>query len=341
MCLAAVGRGMDSEPILVTGSTGFVGRALVRDLIASGVAVTRLRLLVRDVAAARHSGLPASALVAGDLGSDSLRAAAAGVGLTFHVAGAVKALSRRGFIEANASGTAHLLDCLRRAAAGSRVVVVSSLAAAGPSVDGAGSASPPESARPRSHYGESKRLAELQLRACTGDLSWIVLRPPVVYGPGDTATRLLLRQATASRVLVPRTPRPLSVVHVDDVVRALRLAASGSASGVFLPIDGPQRLDTDALMVGMARACGREARLLRVPDVLQWPAGLAAELWCLIRRRPGHFGLDKLRDLRAPGWVADGEPIRRMLGFEPRTTHDAGFRATALAEGFAMGATAT
>jgi nucleoside-diphosphate-sugar epimerase len=315
------------EPILVTGATGFVGRALVRELLATGVADAGLRLSVRDRQAALRLGLPAAALRAGDLGDiAALRAAAAGVRTVFHLAGAVKALARSDWSRANAAGTRHLLDALDAAAPAVRLVHVSSLAAAGPSTDGRGSDALPDAARPRSRYGESKRQGELEV-ARSGRGRWIVLRPPIVYGPGDAATRLLVSQACAPVTFVPWRPRPLSLLHVDDLVRALLLAATSAASGVFVPLDGPARLDSDELMRALARAHGARARLLRAPAALLWPAALAADLWHRLRRRAGYFGCDKLSDVLAPGWVADPEPARRLLGFVAHIDHERGMRA--------------
>ncbi len=321
--------------MLLTGATGFVGAALLRALLARGMPPDRIRCLVRAPERAMAAGIPVASAWIGDLGDPrSLARAAEGIDLCLHVAGAVKGYRPGHFLEANAMGTARLVDALTQAVPGARLVLVSSLAAAGPSPDGATSLLPPDRCRPCSLYGESKRQGELAVVGAQG-LAWTVVRPPIVYGPGDAATRLLFRQALGPVCLVPRAERPLSIIHVDDLVAALLRAAEGRATGRILAVEGPDRTTTHDLLAAIARACGRRARLVPVPMVLPRTAAVAADLWARLRRRPGFFSQDKVREIGAPGWVADGAPARQALGWQPQVTLAAGLAAVAVREGFA------
>jgi nucleoside-diphosphate-sugar epimerase len=325
------------DSVLVTGATGFVGAELLRVLIASGVAPSQLRCLVRDADRAVRGGVPPGSVRRGDVtDAASLRAGTADVGLVFHLAGTLKGSRPRDYHAVNAAGTQALVDTLRAQAAHCHVVLVSSLAAAGPSTDGAGTDLPPDRCAPVSAYGESKRQGELAL--VQSGLSWTIVRPPVVYGPGDAATRLLFRQACAPLCAVPPRPRPLSVVHVTDVVEALLAAGRVRPRGAVLPLDGPERTDTHALLRAIAAACGRRARLLPVPLSVAAAAAGAADLLARLTGRPGFFNGDKVKELRAPGWVADGGAALRALEFRPRIALRDGLAAVARVEGFARGA---
>lgn len=317
--------------ILVTGGTGFVGSHLVRRLLAEAV---QLRCLVRDRERAISSGIPGESLTVGSLEDEpSLERALDGVDLVFHLAGAIRALGAGEYFRANAVGTRNLVAAMLDRVPGAGLVHVSSITAAGPSRDGAGTDRLPDTCLPCSRYGESKRRGELAVTAA--DLRWVILRPPIVYGPGDRATRLLFRQALLPLTPVPWTDRPLSLIHVDDLVRAMIAAATASAWHRVLPLEGPDRLSMHRLPRALASACGRRARLLRLPLFGLRAVASIADLTARLRRRPGLFSRDKVDEIAAEGWVADPVPVREAIGFHPVTGTEAGFRETALAEGFA------
>ncbi|MEO6594086.1 MAG: hypothetical protein ABIP94_04980, partial [Planctomycetota bacterium] len=89
----------------------------------------------------------------------------------------------------------------------------------------------------------------------------------------------------------------------------------------------------------IAAACGRRARLLGVPIPVASAAGLACDLVAGLRRQASYFSRDKVRELAACGWVADGEPARVRLDFEPAVQLAAGLAHVARREGFAAAAT--
>ncbi len=329
-----------SDGLLITGATGFLGGAVVRALLRRGVPPARMRIVVRDPARAAAAGLPAASLVRGDLADAAaereLSAAAEGAGAVLHCAASLKAWGRSGYHEVNVRGTERLLCAVRAAAPGAHVVFVSSLAAAGPSVDGRGSAALPEACGPVSAYGASKRDAELAVVAMP---RWTIVRPPVVYGPADPATRLLFRQANAPIATVPPRPQPLSVIHADDVVEALVAAVVQRPHGAVLPLDGPERTDTHAFVRAIAEACGRRARLVRIPLAIAAAAAVLSDGVARVTGSPGYFNRDKVRELRAEGWVADGSAARSILGCAPRVGLREGLARVAAAEGFLRGPT--
>ncbi|MEY3160027.1 MAG: dTDP-4-dehydrorhamnose reductase [Planctomycetota bacterium] len=327
----------NSSTVAITGATGLLGGALVRQLLAAGFSAASLRCLVRSRERAERSGIPPESIVLGALEDlESLERATEGAEVVFHLAATLKARSRAAFDAVNARGTEALIAAMRRRAPGARLVLVSSLAAAGPSVDGRASARMPGECRPVSHYGESKRQGELAVLAHR-DLPWTIVRPPVVYGAGDAATRLLFQQARALLTFVPRSDAPLSIVHVDDVARALVATVDDRASGAILPLDGPDRTTTHAMLQAFAAACGRRARLVPVPLAVAAAAARLAEFGAGLFGRTSFFNPDKVREIAASGWVADGAHIRALLGFAPEVDLATGLRAVARAEGLLPG----
>ena len=318
-----------ADPILITGATGFLGRALVRHLLDAGRGSATLRLLVRDSGRAEALGLPRESLVIGDITApDSLVSAVRGVGCVIHLAARTTALRPAEFTEVNAGGTQNLVTALEQSNRDARLVLVSSLAAARPTVDGIGSGAPPENCWPVSRYGRSKLEAERTLLEHWWWMNWAVVRPPVVYGPGDPATALLFRQATALITPVPVRRRPLSVAYVDDVVDCI--ARAGLSRGVVghLPIDGAERTDSHDLMRRVARAAGRRARLVPFPMPLARLLGPVADAYARVRARPSFISSDKLREVSACGWVADPALAERTLGFRAKVGLDEGLART-------------
>src|SRR5207249_3028928 len=170
------------------GGTGFVGAHLVQALRARGDAVT---CLVRNPAKARALGWTDVRVVRGDLDDGAaLRQACAGAEVIFHVAGRISARHRDDFLRANRDGTANVLEAASQDPP-RRFVLVSSLAAAGPTVRG----QPVDETRPPSPvtpYGESKLAAEVLVRAIGRAVGGGERREPrIVSLPGPLARALL------------------------------------------------------------------------------------------------------------------------------------------------------
>ncbi len=316
---------------LVTGATGFVGRRLVRRLLLDGHTVTAL---VRDPARAELP--PSVAVLTADLadGRGLLRAVAeAGADRVIHLAGTVKATRPAGYAPVNADGTRRLCEALAGLPAPPRLVYCSSLAAAGPSRPGRPrrETDPPE---PVSAYGRGKLAGELALRAVADRVPGTVLRPPIVHGPGDTEFLPALL-AMVRRGVLPvcgTGPRLYSLIHVDDLCRALVAAAErgatvehrASARGVYHVGDGIEHHHRD-LAADVAALVGRRPpRTVPVPRTVAMAAAWGAELAARARGRPSMFARDKIREARFPAWTCGHDRAARDLGFVPETVWPAG-----------------
>jgi nucleoside-diphosphate-sugar epimerase len=135
---------------------------------------------------------------------------------------------------------------------------------------------------------------------------------------------------------------PVSVVHADDVARAVLYACRPEARGAYHLNDGQiHTMDEFYHTMGVAvdRALGRKphrVHVIRMPlpaltltATLSTAFGFAVSAMC--RRLTGHglhhapqWNLDKCREARQPGWLCDGSRIRRELGFEPQINLEAG-----------------
>ncbi len=169
--------------VLITGATGFIGSHLAEELHRKGY---KLRCLVRKTSNLRWLKHLPIEYIYGDLfDAEMLRRSVEGVDYVYHVAGVTKAKNREEYFRGNHLGTRNLLDAVREVKPDlKRFILVSSLAAVGPSLNG----QPVDETthyHPITSYGESKMEAEKECLQLTDSIPVTVVRPPAVYGPRD------------------------------------------------------------------------------------------------------------------------------------------------------------
>jgi nucleoside-diphosphate-sugar epimerase len=310
---------------LITGGTGFIGSHLVEFLLARPG--TRVVALVRDPSRLKWlKGLEVECL-RGDL--LTIPTLPPDVDTVFHLAGATKASKSGDYYTVNRVGTASLFKTLAAAGVGARVVLLSSLAAAGPSAPGRPlrEADPP---RPVSEYGKSKLEGEREALRFKDRFRVVILRVGAVYGPRDED--FLQYFKIVKRGILPRlgaTAPPVSLCYVADLVRALRLAAEADvATGDVFNIAAPRPATWDEIGRTAARALGRSVRSVRVPKPLAWGAAWTAHLAGRLTGKPGILSLDKYREMTQAGWVQDVDKAGAKLGFRAAIGLEDGIRDT-------------
>ncbi len=314
-----------SRVCVVTGATGFIGSHLAEALVRAG---WHVRCPVRDPARAHWLRALPVELVKADLTvPETLDGIFAGAQVVFHLAGLTRALRAEEFFAANVTGTANLLRALGRADGGCRkLVFLSSLAAAGPSRPGIPRTEddPPV---PVSVYGKSKRLAEEQVvGACPVD--WVILRPPIVYGPRDLEGLLYFRVVKLGVRPVLCTERYFSLIYVGDLVRAIILAAEAAPPRAIYHVADPEPCSFRALADRIGRVMGRSGPVLPAPGWAFRLAGALADLTARLRRRPMVFSYDKAVEMTAGDWVCDCRRVEAELGFRTEVSLEQGLRET-------------
>lgn len=320
---------------LVTGGTGFVGSNLVAELRARGWAVN---CLIRSPSRGTELNALGAELCEGSLqDSASLARAVVGVDAVFHVAGRVAAFRRQDFFRDNVDGTWAVLQACAERQTPPTVVMVSSLAAGGPSLPG----TPRRESDPNlpvSAYGASKLAGEQAASEFASRVPLSIVRPPVVFGPGDRNSLQLFKSLLLTRVHpVPGLrPMPMSVVHVADLCAALiqiaergaRVQSDNPEAGIYYIASGPTL--TYGEMGRLAAAgMGRKVLVLPSPKLIFWITGGIAEVIGRIRRRPGILNWDKIREATASGWECSDEKLRRELGYAPAMSLEQRFADTA------------
>lgn len=214
----------------VTGGTGFIGSHLADHLI-DHPDFDEVRCLVRN----REKWLENKPYikVSGDLHSiRAIEDALSGTDIVFHLAGLVKAPTQQEFDHANVDATENLIRLAHKAGI-KKMVILSSLAAAGPSFGRPISEHDP--LQPVSMYGISKkRMEEMIHRVAPKEMSVTILRPPAVYGPREDQIYTLFKMMNygIAPIVGDGNHPELSIVYVEDVIRGIMKAAGQTTPGV-------------------------------------------------------------------------------------------------------------
>jgi len=304
-----------SQSWLITGSSGFVGRALLARLATFNQRPPLLRLLER-----RPTEPPAVfQSCAGDLGDpQSLRRACEGIDTVIHLAG-IAHVGSAASAEARAINLDGSLSLLRMAidAGVKRFVFLSSTLSSDQSIQ----------------YGRDKHAVEeaLLAAAAAGSIEVVILRAVNIYGVGMRGNIAAMIRLISSGVLprLPKLTNRLSLVGVDDVVSALLLAATLDS-----PSDPSVLMAKLAIRVTLTDGCTYEIGAIeesiydaverspshwRLPVVLLFAASAMAELLEKLRIFRSGIGLRAYRNLTRDN-LFDNHSATAELGFEPSTT---------------------
>ena len=279
--------------VLVTGATGFIGRALCERLAACGYTVR---------AALRAPGdLPAGATerhIIGDIARVvDWAPVLADVDMVVHAAARTHLPTNRdadSYIAINVEGTRRLARAAR-AGGVRRFVLLSSIKVNGERTEN-GPFRADQPPQPEDVYGRSKLAAETALREeAESTMSWVILRPPLVFGPGVAANFLRLMRWIDRGLPLPfgAVCNRRSLVNLwnltDLVQRTLEHPAAGNR--VWLLAD-TEALSTPQLIGRIAQALGKRARLIAVPTGLLRLAGSLSGQTAALARLCGSLSVD-------------------------------------------------
>ncbi|MCB9602453.1 MAG: NAD(P)-dependent oxidoreductase [Sandaracinus sp.] len=308
--------------VLLTGATGFLGGELVDVFLARGWSV---RAFVRATSRVETLEARGVEIVRGSFARlETLADATAGTDAVVHAAGGGIVRRPEDFERANVATTKQVLAGIRAAGGTRRFVLVSSLAAHGPSAPDR-PAREEESDQPRSLYGKSKLAAE---RAALAERFPVtVVRPPALYGPGEHRLVPLFRAALRGVVPMVHPDGTLSMLSGHDCAEAIArvIEVEPEARTLFLAEPRPYGRRQMAEWVG--EAVGKRVAVLPIPVPVLRAAAFGSELAGRLRDQPVAFTRDKVRDLAAPHQCCDPSRAMEELFWAPRDDFASGAKA--------------
>ncbi len=296
----------------VTGGTGFLGAALIDQLLKEKWEVAALARNPR-----RLNNAKSVKIVEGDLQNDSALAdLAAGADVFFHLAGVTHAHADDDYHAVNVSGA----ERAARAAADAKakLIHISSLTARMPDV---------------SPYGRSKFESEGAVARAAGTAPWLALRLPAIYGPGDLVTLPYFKLIKSGLALEPRTPAPAraSLLFVADAVDAMVSAARAAPEGMVYEVGdetpaGREWADIGRILGGTLGSTPRRIRVPR-PIISAYHALLRTTERSL--GKPPSVRAGQVNEFFYPDWVARDNLLSDVSGWRPATPLQEGFAKTA------------
>lgn len=309
--------------VLVTGATGFIGRHLCSLLVQRGYAV---KGVFRNDASRRDFPAAIEWVNLDDIGSSpNWLPILEGVDYVIHLAALAHQIGSQGqglydeFMRINAAGTQHLAEAVSTSRNVKRLVYVSSVGAVTSFSRTPITETTP--CHPEDDYGRSKRAAEKAIEKVLHNAGpdWCILRPPLVYGPGNPGN-----MARLIKLIDFGLPLPLggiqnrrSMIFVGNLVHALEYCIwhPGASRQIFLISDG-EDLSTPELIRQIARHLHKSVRLISIPSSMLVAMGRIGDF---INRLTGQsLGLDSYSVQRLMGsLIIDSSTLRRATGWQP------------------------
>ncbi|MFH0782140.1 MAG: NAD(P)-dependent oxidoreductase [Pseudomonadota bacterium] len=315
--------------ILVTGATGFIGTNLVTALLGLG---HKVFCLARSEKKGEHLRAAGGEIVVDDLLSpEFIGRYLQNCDVVFHGAGVIKGASREDYFHGNYLATRNLVRIVEQhGPSHQKLIYISSQAASGPSIRSDFSESTLDSF-PVSAYGESKRAAENEILSISKRRSVVILRPSIVYGPGDRALLSLFKAAQWG--LIPRPglrDMPVNFIFVQDLIRALLLAAEKPEANnkIFFLNDG-MKYSWSIWNKALADCLNKNAVSIPIAKAVLYAGCQIGGIITQFTDISSFFNPDKWQEMKQAGWLCSNARIVKELGFFPCWSLTQGIKETA------------
>jgi nucleoside-diphosphate-sugar epimerase len=307
--------------IVITGGRGFVGSNLIKLLKASGD--YNIKVLTRG-GNKNINGIEYTAVNYHD--TESLKTATEGSDVIVHLAATLFARSRKEFIKENVNSTKNLVKAANENGV-KKIVYISSLAAGGVSspekpID----ENTPEN--PVSFYGLSKLLAEKELELLS-NTNYIILRPPIIYGPDDDSCSTIALWVKRGIMVSPSNKNSMfSFIYVNDLCKCIEIAIKdNSLKREKFYLSEPNYCTWQNFIYSIADSMRVKRPVIpTLPYSLLYLTSLFYELISYIFKTKPVLNRDKIREAAVAHWIANPKKWEEKTGFKSWTSLSKGLK---------------
>ena len=316
---------------LVTGATGFIGTYLVDALTKTGREVTCCIRKTSDTSKLEPLGVK---LVYGDLlDKDSLKKNLKGMDCIFHLGGEVYCSNPDAYYDTNIKSTRNILDASLENKVG-KIIFFSSIAAMGPKYNRNQRLKEEDNCHPVSPYGISKYMCEQLLCKFVQEfkLPVVIVRPPVVYGPGvNSSSRVLelIRNIKKGIVLIPGDGNNrISLCYVENLIKGTLLAEKRADISAKKYILTDSRSYTyNEIISAVTKELKIKVKKVFIPHAVLKAGINIAKYARKIFLLPASIGLSRLEE-GIYSWDCDITRAREELNYNPDVALNEGLRKT-------------
>lgn len=301
--------------ILITGANGFVGARLCRKFINEGFIVYAGVRRTADLS--RLSDLTVQ-LRYGDMTEPvTLPDMVSGVDYIIHNAGVVKAKNKQMFFDINETGTENLLQAIvEHNQSLKKFIYISSLAAAGPSRYGK-PVTEADEPNPLTTYGQSKLAGERKALSYADKIPVLSIRPPGVYGPGDTEILPFFKTVNGRiKPFLGNCSRKLQLVHVDDLCRGIfmSLTYETNSNEIYFIADRDVYSMKELINI-LQEVIGKNAMPVYIPSALFKLIAYVVQFFSKLLGITPMLSVEKAKELLA-SWEMSVRKANMDFGFE-------------------------
>lgn len=315
------------EKILITGASGFIGAHLIEAALHKGLEV---HAGIRKKSNIQHlQSLPVKFVVLDYKNPVLLKQQlqANQYQYIIHAAGATRAFTQNEYNTANVESTINLMNAVQQSTMLKKFIFISSLAAVGPLNYSNGLITEDSLQVPVTAYGRSKLLAEDEVKQ--SPLSWIIIRPTAVYGPGEKDLLKLIKGIEKGwDVYIGKKEQTLSFVYVKDLATVTVNALFENVFNEAFNISDGQLYSRYKWADIVLAQTKRKAVRLHFPYTLIKTISYLLGGIGKISGKPALLNSDKLNELVAANWGCSIQKAENQLNFKPAYDLDKGLAET-------------